>query len=60
MSLVIVSYRLGNRVVEAGMSSVNVQKDPELQQTLADIKRSIESAHDTKTDLATEVNWVYL
>ncbi|CAF4924673.1 unnamed protein product [Pieris macdunnoughi] len=47
--------RLGNRVVEAGMSSANVQKDLELQQTLASIKKSIKDAHHTKTDLAAEI-----
>ncbi|XP_045486620.1 talin-B [Pieris rapae] len=47
--------RLGNRVVEAGMSSANVQKDLELQETLASIKKSIKEAHHTKTDLAAEI-----
>ncbi|XP_038219104.1 talin-1-like isoform X2 [Zerene cesonia] len=47
--------KLGNRVVEAGMSSPNVQKDPELQKTLADIKKSISAAASARADLTTEI-----
>ncbi|XP_045507275.1 talin-1-like [Colias croceus] len=47
--------KLGNRVVEAGMSSSNVQKDPELQKTLADIKKSISAAANARADLIAEI-----
>ncbi|CAG4985145.1 unnamed protein product [Colias eurytheme] len=47
--------KLGNRVVEAGMSSPNVQKDPELQKTLADIKKSISAAANARADLIAEI-----
>ncbi|CAK1546593.1 unnamed protein product, partial [Leptosia nina] len=50
-----VIIRLGNRVVEASLSNANVQKDPELQQTLAEIKKSITAASNTRTDLANEI-----
>ncbi|XP_050671805.1 uncharacterized protein LOC126970120 isoform X2 [Leptidea sinapis] len=48
--------KLGSRVVQAGMSSANFQKDAELRNTLNNIKACIESAsHAPRNDITLEI-----
>lgn len=41
-------HRLCNRVIDVGMNSQNVKKDPELKKTLLDIKNAVDAERDDK------------